>query len=91
MTDTNKEQVIENLICKSTKKTTGGMETWLTRMPKEAIPFIETLADRVENHGQKANARVVAEILEEQYDFTVSRSRVRLWLVDLEKRHAQKN
>ena len=43
MTDTNKEQVIENLISKSTNKITGGMETWLNRMPKEAIPFIETL------------------------------------------------
>ena len=91
MTDTNKEQVIENLISNATQKTRGGMDTWLNRMPKEAIPIIETLADRVENHGQKANARVVAEILEEQYDFTVSRSRVRVWLVDLEKRYAQKN
>ena len=91
MTDTNKEQVIENLISNATQKTRGGMDTWLNRMPKEAIPFIETLADRVENHGQKANARVVAEILEEQYDFTVSRSRVRVCQVDLEKRYAQKN
>ena len=91
MTDTNKEQVIENLISNATQKTRGGMDTWLNRMPKEAIPFIETLADRGENHGQTANARVVAEILEEQYNFTVSRSRVRVWLVDLEKRYAQKN
>ena len=91
MTDTNKEQVIENLITNATQKTRGGMDTWLNRMPKEAIPFIETLADRVENHGQKANARVVSEILMDKYNFAVSRSRVRVWLVNLEKRYDEKN
>ena len=39
----------------------------------------------------KANARTVSEILEREYNFSVSRSRVRLWLADLEKQYEQKS
>ena len=38
--------------------------SWYKRIPKEAVPFIETLSNRVVNQGAKANARVVSEILE---------------------------
>ena len=38
-----------------------------------------------------ANARVVCEILQREFNFEVSRSRVRIWLAQLEKRHEQEN
>ena len=50
----------------------------------------ETLSDRVESQGVKANARVICEILEREFNFEVSRSRVRLWLANMEKRYEQK-
>ena len=91
MNTENTKQDIASDIDKATKRTRGGMEHWYERLPKEAVPFINTLADRVENHGQKANARVVSEILMDKYKFAVSRSRVRVWLVNLEKRYDEKN
>tara|TARA_S200000501_G_scaffold368714_2_gene406987 strand:+ start:7260 stop:7577 length:318 start_codon:yes stop_codon:yes gene_type:complete len=91
MNTENTKQDIEKAIAKATAKVQGGQQHWYERLPKEALPFINTLADRVENHGQKANARVVSEILMDKYNFAVSRSRVRLWLVELEKRNAEKN
>lgn len=82
---------VQFLLNEATAKTKSGGIQWFERLPKDAIPFIETLSDRVENQGVKANARVVCEILEREFSFEVSRSRVRIWLAKLEKRHEQKN
>jgi len=82
---------VQFLLNEATAKTKSGGVQWFERIPKDAVPFIETLSDRVENHGVKANARVVCEILEREFNFEVSRSRVRIWLAKMEKRHEGKN
>ena len=87
---TGKEDV-QFLLNEATAKTKAGGVQWFERLPKDAVPFIETLSDRVENKGVKANARVVCEILEREFNFEVSRSRVRIWLAKMEKRHEGKN
>jgi len=91
--DTNKtgSPDVQFLLNEATAKTKSGGVQWFERIPKDAVPFIETLSDRVENQGVKANARVVCEILQREFNFEVSRSRVRIWLAQLEKRHEQKN
>tara|TARA_S200002703_G_scaffold82876_1_gene71390 strand:- start:419 stop:721 length:303 start_codon:yes stop_codon:yes gene_type:complete len=90
--NTNKTGTVDItlLLSEATDKTKSGSVKWYERLPKEAEPFIETLSDRVENQGVKANARVVCEILEREFNFEVSRSRVRIWLAKLEKRYEQK-
>lgn len=79
------------LLSEATARTKSGGVKWHDRLPKDAVPFIETLSDRVENQGVKANARVICEILEREFNFEVSRSRVRIWLANMEKKYAQKN
>ena len=91
MSKTENKTGESSLIDEATQKTMGGNVHWYERIPAKAIPFIETLSKRVATEGTKANARVVSEILEREYEFTVSRSRVRLWLADLEKQYAEKN
>jgi hypothetical protein len=82
---------VQFLLNEATAKIKAGNVQWFERLPKDAIPFIETLSDRVENQGVKANARIVCEILEREFNFEVSRSRVRIWLANMEKRHEEKN
>ena len=81
---------VQLLLDEATARTKSGGVKWYERLPKNAEPFIETLSDRVENQGVKANARVICEILEREFNFEVSRSRVRLWLATMEKRYEQK-
>lgn len=90
MSNTDNIKEVSSLIDEATTKINGGNVHWYKRIPKDAIPFIETLSQRVANEGTKANARVVSEILEREFNFNVSRSRVRLWLADLEKQYAEK-
>ena len=91
MSNTDNIKEVTSLIDEANRKINGGNVHWYERIPKEAIPFIETLSKRVAQEGTKANARVVSEILEREYNFIVSRSRVRLWLVGLEKQYAEKS
>ena len=91
MSETENKTGVSSLIDEATRKINGGNVHWYERIPKEAIPFIETLSKRVAQEGTKANARVVSEILEREFNFEVSRSRVRLWLADLEKQYAEKS
>ena len=82
---------INTLLDKATKNTKGGHVSWYKRVPSDAQPFVDELQNRVVNEGVKANARVVADILANEYDFVVSYSRVRSWLAKLEQQHAEKN
>jgi len=91
MSNSDNKTGVSSLIDEATRKINGGNVHWYERIPAKAIPFIETLSKRVATEGTKANARIVSEILEREYDFVVSRSRVRLWLADLEKQYAEKN
>jgi len=90
MKDIKIEINVDDLLNKATTQAIGGTVSWYKRLPKEAVPFIDELSDRVVNQGAKANARVVSEILANEFDFEVSYSRVRHWLVKLEKQYAEK-
>ncbi len=90
MKDINIEVNVDDLLNKATKQAIGGTVSWYKRLPKEAVTFIDELSSRVVNEGAKANARVVSEILSNEFDFEVSYSRVRHWLVKLEKQYAEK-
>lgn len=91
MSNTDNTKNVSSLIDEATENIKGGSKHWYERIPAKAVPFIETLSRRVAQEGTKANARVVSEILEREYNFIVSRSRVRLWLADLEKQYAEKS
>ena len=91
MSNTDKTKPVTSLVDEATSRISGGNVHWYERIPAKAIPFIETLSKRVAEEGTKANARVVSEILEREFNFKVSRSRVRLWLVSLEKRFEEKS
>jgi len=82
---------VDALLNKATAKSVGGTTSWYKRLPDEAKPFIDELSNRVAQEGAKANARVVSEILAKEFNFEVSYSRVRHWLVNLEKQYAEKS
>ena len=74
---------VQFLLNEATAKTKAGGVQWFERLPKDAVPFIETLSDRVENQGVKANARVVCEILEREFNFLYNASPWGLLLANL--------
>ena len=86
----NTKKNVDDLLAKATTHTVGGVTNWYLRLPEDAKPFIDELSNRVANEGAKANARVISEILSNEFDFEVSYSRVRNWLVKLEKQYAEK-
>lgn len=85
------EYNVDDLLNKATTNAIGGTVSWYKRLPEQAKPFIDELSRRVVNEGAKANARVVSEILSNEFNFDVSYSRVRHWLVNLEKQYAEKS
>jgi len=73
---------INKLLEKALIQNRGGVSAWYDRIPKEAEPFIKGIKDMVAE-GKRPIPSNIVRILNDEFGFEVSRSRVSVWLQGL--------
>jgi len=73
---------INKLLEKALIQNRGGVAAWYDRIPKEAEPFIKGIKDMVAE-GKRPIPSNIVRILNDEFGFEVSRSRVSVWLQGL--------
>jgi len=73
---------INKLLEKALEKNRGGVSAWYERIPKEAEPFINGIKDMVAE-GKRPIPSNIVRILNDEFGFEISRSRVSVWLQGL--------
>ena len=78
---------IPELITKAYGKKQGGVTAWYKAVPNEVKPFIEGI-ELLVKEGKKPNSSAVSRILQEEFDFTISRAGINRWLTYLKDKES---
>jgi len=73
---------INKLLEKALIENKGGVAAWYNRLPKEAEPFINGIKAMVKE-GKRPIPSNIVRILDDEFGFKISRSRVSVWLQEL--------
>jgi len=77
-TNTDINKLLEEALIESK----GGVAAWYDRLPKEAEPFINGIKAMVKE-GKRPIPSNIVRILDDEFGFKISRSRVSVWLQEL--------